>query len=203
MMNVNRDVEVQSCKARIEKLKARAAAMCHGEFYSFQDDKCDCPLEVQEEFWKQVVAMEEGRKTTLAEVLKENGFELPSAKGLQDEQVTVKLWALIRKMAELQCFLTHTDHLSDRELYEHLLKETLQEEIDAASVACGPEGAWHYDLIGGGSDEDIQVMLRYYSDEVEREQWHCDFPDDVIPPISIPPYDRDRLLPRWQYDRMR
>jgi hypothetical protein len=60
-----------------------------------------------------------------------------------------------------------------------------------------PGSGWrhHIDLIGSGSEEDIQLGLRYYDSEQQRQRWAKDFPDDVIPPHEDPPYDRDRRLP--------
>ena len=53
----------------------------------------------------------------------------------------------------------------------------------------------HIDVIGGGSEEDIEIGLRYYDTEEQRGHWAKDFPDDVIPPHEAPPFDRDRHLP--------
>lgn len=196
MMNAERGADVLGRKERIEQLKARAAELSKGSFTSFTSD--ECPLEIQEAFWRNVVEIEAAGTTTLVKVLEERGFELTPAEGLTDEQLTKKLWALIGRLAEQCCFLTHTDHLSDRDLYVHLLDVTLKEEIESAVLNPDMGGAYHYDLIGGGSDEDIQIMLRYYSTEEDREQWHADFPEDVIPPMRSLPYDRDRLLPKWE-----
>jgi hypothetical protein len=195
MMNAERGADVAGRKERIEQLKARAEALCGGEFTSFTSEHC--PLEVQEEFWRRVVAVEESGTTTLAKLLEKGGFELTSPDKLTDEQLTKKLWALVGRLAELRCFLTHTDHLSDRDLYAYLLEVTLQEEVESMVAHPDPNSAYHYDLIGGGSDEDVQIMLRYYSTEEDREQWHDDFPEDVIPPMRSLPYDRDRMLPKW------
>jgi hypothetical protein len=195
MMNAERRMDVLARKERIDQLKARAEELCKGPFSSFMSD--ECPLEIQEAFWRNVVEIEEGGMTTLAKVLEQGGLELTPADTMTDEQLKTRLWLLIGRMADLRCFLTHTDHLSDHDLYVHLLEVTLKEEIESAVLKPHLNSAYHYDLIGGGSDEDIQVMLRYYSTEEDREQWHDDFPDDIIPPMSIPPYDRDRLLPKW------
>ncbi|MEI7869901.1 MAG: hypothetical protein WCI11_18595 [Candidatus Methylumidiphilus sp.] len=57
------------------------------------------------------------------------------------------------------------------------------------------DSAWHVDLVGSGSEEDIERYLRYYADEKTRQDWAKDFPDDVVPEHETPPYDRDRHLP--------
>lgn len=196
MMNAQRRSDVLDREGRIEQLKARAEELSTGSSTSFTHD--EGLLEDQEEFWRRVEEVEESGLTTLARAIEEGGFELPVSDQLTDEQLARKLWALIGRMAELRCFLTNTDHLSDRELYTQLVEETLQEEIEAEALTAGPNQAYHYDLIGGGSEEDIQIMLRYYTTVEDREQWHADFPDDVIPPMRSLPYDRDRLLPKWE-----
>jgi hypothetical protein len=95
-------------------------------------------------------------------------------------------------------YIEQTDHLSDRELYTHLWNDSLREETKALSLVSN--GAWHIQLLGSGSEEDNQLYMKYYADEDYRRQWHKDFPKDPIPPRQDPPYDRDRLLPRHNYD---
>jgi hypothetical protein len=51
-------------------------------------------------------------------------------------------------------------------------------------------------LIGGGSEADIALYLKYYADEDERPRWIQEWPDDQLPDREPPPYDRDRRLPR-------
>ena len=61
-----------------------------------------------------------------------------------------------------------------------------------------PGSGWrnYIDLIGSGSEEDIEIGLRYYESEEDRRRWAKEFPKDVIPPHEDPPFDRDRLLPK-------
>ena len=101
---------------------------------------------------------------------------------------------MINSLAGMDTFLCNTNHLSDRQLYEHLWTDTLREETPLMP----PGSGWvnHLDMIGGCSEEDIQIGLRYYDDEEHRQQWARDFPGDVIPPHEDPPFDRDRLLPQ-------
>ena len=57
-------------------------------------------------------------------------------------------------MARLGRYLSSTDHLSDRELYERLWTDILREPTsvcpDDPSMSC------HIDLLGGCSDEDLR-----------------------------------------------
>jgi hypothetical protein len=54
-------------------------------------------------------------------------------------------------------------------------------------------------MLGGCSEEDNRLYLKYYADDASRKQWHRDFPDDPLPAHQDPPYDRDRLLPKPDY----
>ena len=54
----------------------------------------------------------------------------------------------------------------------------------------------HIDVIGGGSQEDIDLYLRYYASETDREEWRREFPNHHMPPRKVPPFDRDRFLPK-------
>ena len=192
----NERAEVLARKERIAKLKERAEELSKGVFYSVEDD--GVPLRVQEDYWKRLVAFEEAGTTTLAKVLEDSGFELTPSDQLTDEQLTKKLWALIRRMADFRCFLERTNHLSDRELYTHLLEVTLPEEMNATVADPDPNSAWHIGVVRGGDcDEEDQIMLKYYMEEEEREEWQMECPDEEMPPMSIPPYDRDDRLPKW------
>jgi len=53
--------------------------------------------------------------------------------------------------------------------------------------------------LGGCSEEDIQLQMKYYADEEWRQQFQREFPDFVMPEPEDPPYDRDRLLPQPDY----
>jgi hypothetical protein len=129
--------------------------------------------------------------------LESAGVSLPPPDSLNDEELTIKLWEVIHKLALLQVFIEQTDHLSDRELYKHLWTDSLREETKALPLDAN--SAWHIQLLSGGSEEDNQLYLKYYADDVWRQQWHQDFPKDPIPAHEDPPYDRDRLLPKPEY----
>jgi hypothetical protein len=97
-------------------------------------------------------------------------------------------------MASLGAYLLHTNHLSERELYDYLYNDGLREE--AVLFPENPSYAYMIDLTGSGSEEDNQTFLKYYADEKYREQWATDWPDDHIPGHEDPPFDRDRFLPQ-------
>jgi len=187
--------EEKSPEERIEALKRRAEELCGGQMEVGMQD--DYPAEVEEEFWKHVVAYEEAPWTTNFRQLEDAGLSLPPPDSLKDEELTAKLWEVIQKLALLHVFIGDTDHLSDRELYTHLWTDSLREETkampQAANCACDIQ------LLGSGSEEDTQLYLKYYADEDWRRQWHKDWPNDPIPEHEDPPYDRDRVLPKPDY----
>jgi len=181
---------------RIAELRRRAEELCGGDMEVGTMD--DCPAEMEESFWKHVVDYEEAPLTTNFQQLEMAGVSLPAPDSLKDEELTAKLWEVIHKLALLRVFIEQTDHLSDRELYTHLWTDSLREETPM--MPPNANGAWHIQMLGGCSDEDNQLYLKYYADEAWRRQWHKDFPDDPIPAHEDLPYDRDRLLPKPDYD---
>ena len=157
----------------------------------------DCPPEVAEGFINSIERWENAPWTTHIERLRRVGLEAPPPEELDDDQLTAKLWELIEALAEMRTFIESTDHLSDRELYEHLWRDTLHEELK--DFARDENSSYHLDLLGGCSEEDIQLLLKYYMDEDQRNHWREEFPDLKIPDHEDPPYDRDRLLPKPTY----
>jgi hypothetical protein len=180
---------------RIEDLKRRAEELSGGEMEV--SDLDDYPAEVEEAFWKHVVAYEEAPWTTNFKQLEQAGVELPAPDSLKDEELTAKLWEVIQKLALLHVYILQTDHLSDRELYTHLWTDSLREETPAMPLAANY--ACHIQLLSGGSDEDNHLYLKYYADDDERRHWHEEFPEYPIPPHEDLPYDRDQKLPRPDY----
>jgi len=175
-------------RERIERLKARAAAAADGPMVAWQAD--GLPLDVQEQFWRDVAAFESAETTDLVKELTAIGVALPEPDGLDDAALHAALWNVIDGLARLHVFLDQTDHLSDRELYTHLLRVVLPEEMDALNADQG----WncHIDVLGYGQPE---LYLKHYADEKAREWWRQDYPGDRIPDHEDPPYDRDSRLP--------
>ena len=180
---------------KIAELKRQAEELAGGKMVEGELE--ECPPEVTEQFWEQVVAYEKAPWTTNFKQLQESGMELPAPETLNDEQLTKKLWEVIHGLALLRVFLDDTDHLSDRELYTELWSDILREEVKA--VPPDEDGAYHVSPLGGCSEEDIQLQMKYYADENWRRQWQEDFPDFPMPDHEDPPYDRDRFLPQPDY----
>jgi hypothetical protein len=179
---------------RVNELREAANEAAGGEMVSWENP--DTPPEIAEQFWSNVLAYESADQTCHFNQLTEQGIELPPPEDLDDVALSAKLWEAIHGLASRNVYLSQTDHLSDRELYEELWHESLRE----VTMDMPPGSGWncHLDLLGSGSDEDIELYLKYYADEDYRQHWHKDFPNDVIPPHVDPPYDRDSKLPKSQ-----
>lgn len=136
--------------------------------------------------------------TSQHEIFRAEGIEFPPAVELDDEALKAKLWEVIHALAARRTFLHNTDHLSDRELYLHLIEECFHEITKDIPTGTG----WIHgiDILGCCSEEDIALGHRYYSSDEDRARWMKDFPDYEMPPKEKPPYDRDRLLPKSEFD---
>ena len=154
----------------------------------------DMPADMEEEFLRHVLEYETAEPISLFRLLENSGLELPVPNSLTDDDLTPKLKETIERMSSLGAYLLHTNHLSDRELYEYLYNDGLREE--AVLFPENPSYAYMIDLTGSGSEEDNQIYLKYYADAEHRIQWALDWPDDLIPDHENPPFDRDRHLPQ-------
>jgi hypothetical protein len=177
---------------RINELREAAREAAGGEMTTWESP--DMPPELAESFWGNVLAYESAEKTCHFIQLEQTGMELPAPETLSDEALSLKLWEVIDGLAKLNVFLSQTDHLSDRELYEDLLHDLLRE----ITMDLPPNSGWHchLDILGGCSEEDMQLHLKYYADDEYREQVRRDWPDEVVPDHVDPPYDRDSKLPK-------
>ena len=185
------DLERVDREIRINELKHRAEELAGGEMIARESE--ECPPGTTEQFWRGVVDYESAPWTTNFRQLEEAGMDLPPPEALDDQALTAKLWEVIHALARLRVFLENTDHLSDRELYELLWGELLREEVKALPV--DENSGWHLDILGGCSEEDMQLHLKYYADYKERRRWREEYPDDEVPDHEDPPFDRDRHLP--------
>ena len=181
----NQELRIAKLRAELEKLGGTVI------------DRLDSmPADMEEEFLRHVIEYETQEPTSLLTWLANSGVEVPPPDQLDDKTLSVKLQEVIYGMAYVGAYLLHTNHLSDRELYE-FLSDCLTEEV--VLFPENPDYAYIIDMIGGvesGSDEDIQTYLKYYADEKARVKWGHDWPGDNIPKHEDPPFDRDRFLPQ-------
>jgi hypothetical protein len=152
------------------------------------------PPDMEEEFLRHVLEYETAEPISLLRLLENSGLDTPAPDQLDDNALGAKLKEIIQRMATLGAYLLHTNHLSDRQLYEYLYQDGLREE--AVLFPENPSYAFMIDLTGSGSDEDNLTYLKYYADEEHRRQWAHDWPDDPMPEHEDPPFDRDSSLPQ-------
>jgi len=152
------------------------------------------PADMEEEFLRHVLEYETAEQISLLRLLENSGLEVPPPESLDDDALKIKLKDIIDRMAAVGSYLLHTNHLSDRDLYEYLYHEALREET--VLFPENPGYAYMIDLTGSGSEDDNQTYLKYYADEVYRRRWAHDWPDDRMPEHEEPPFDRDRFLPQ-------
>lgn len=179
---------------RINELSEQAKQLGLGQHHVSDD----CPPEVQEEFLRNMIEYESTPLSTKFEQLTRAGVELPVPESISDADMHRRLWDLINALARHDSYLYNTNHLSDRELYSELWHDILREQ----GPILPPGSGWinGIDLIGGGSEEDIQIGLRYYDSAEQRASWAARFPRDHIPPHEDPPHDRDRHLPKSPHE---
>jgi hypothetical protein len=180
----NQEERIAKLRAELEKLGG-----------TMLDRLESVPAEVEEEFLRHVLEYETQEPVSLFTWLAKSGLEVPDPDQLDDKTLSIKLQEVIYGMAYVGAYLLHTNHLSDRELYE-FLSDYLTEEV--VLFPENPDYAYIIDMIGGvesGSDEDIQTYLKYYAEEKDRVKWGHDWPGDKIPKHEDPPFDRDRFLP--------
>ena len=152
------------------------------------------PADMEEEFLRHVLEYETAEPISLMRLLENSGLEVPAPDTLDKDGLRIQLKTLIERLSTLGAYVFHTNHLSDRELYDYLYHDALREE--AVLFPENPSYAYMIDLTGSGSDEDNQTYLKYYADEEHRRQWAHDWPNDLIPEHEDPPFDRDRFLPQ-------
>jgi hypothetical protein len=152
------------------------------------------PADMEEEFLRHVLEYETAEQISLLRLLENSGLEVLPPESLDDDALKIKVKEMIDRMATLGAYLLHTNHLSDRDLYEYLYHEALREET--VLFPENPSYAYMIDLTGSGSEDDNQTYLKYYADEQYRRQWAHDWPDDRMPEHEEPPFDRDRFLPQ-------
>jgi hypothetical protein len=175
---------------RISELEEKLLALGLGTLATSEA----CSPETREQFLRQMLEYETAPKGTYFARLIKSGVSLPRPDSLDDGALNTKLWEVIRALAAMDVYLYHTNHMSDRQLYEHLWGDSLREV--AMMMPPGSGWAYHIDTLGSGSEESIEISLRYYDNEESRQRWVREFPKTVLPPHEDPPFDRDKDLPK-------
>ena len=174
---------------RIEKLRDEVRKL--GGAFSTE---LEIPADLEEEFLKHILEYEHAQPITLLQLLKNAGLEVPAPDDLDDGDLTGKLWEVIERMSSLGAYLLHTNHLSDRQLYSYLFDAGLRE--DAVLFPENPGYVYGLNPLGSGSEEDMQLYMKYFADDDYRAEWAAEFPILELPPHEDPPFDRDKDLPK-------
>jgi hypothetical protein len=129
-------------------------------------------------FWSMVYDFEMAPMTTNRRQLEAVGIDIPPASALADDEVALKLREIIEALGRLHIYLLHTNHLSDRSLYERLEREILDEEVRDLP----PDGNARefIDLCIAETDDQWEEFERFYGDH----------------PTAAAAFDRDATLPR-------
>jgi hypothetical protein len=180
---VEQDIRIEKLRRQIEDVAGEP--ICGGT-------SANCPPELEEAFLENVLALETEGFVRPFDVLAQTGIILPPPEELHDKALTAKLWELIGVLAERRLYLESTNHLSDRVLYSWLWHDGLREELMGFGL---PFGNCHLDVLGGCSEQDIILQMRYYATEKERAEFGAQFPDFPMPLREKAPFDRDRHLP--------
>jgi len=152
------------------------------------------PADMEEEFLRHVLEYETAEQISLLRLLENAGLEVLPPESLDDDALKIKLKEIIDRMSSVGAYVLHTNHLSDRDLYDYLYHVALREET--VLFPENPSYAYMIDLTGSGSEDDNQTYLKYYADQEYRRQWAHDWPNDPMPEHEEPPFDRDRFLPQ-------
>lgn len=154
--------------------------------------------EAYREYARKMRLFEDGPTTTNFQQLIEKGVELPEPDSVGDADIRTKLWEVLAGLAELRVYLDHTDHLSDRELYAKLWRDTLRSDVPAIDEI-GFNSQVQL-LLCTGDEPETSLYLRYFADEAWRTDWQKDNPDYEMPPHEDPPFNRDCFIPCPDYE---
>ncbi|MEZ0276305.1 MAG: hypothetical protein ACAH88_15455 [Roseimicrobium sp.] len=185
---VDQEIRINNLRNQIEDVTGEELVM---------NKASDLPPDLEEEFLKHMLIIEECAEEPAFGVLEAEGVSLPSPDELDDAALHEVLWKVIHACARHRLYFHHTNHLSDREFYSHLWHEAFRRGLTGFGL---PYGNCQYDMIGTGSEEHILLGQRFYDDDEERAWWVKQFPDYELPPRGKPPFDRDRLMPKANYD---
>ena len=121
---------------------------------------------------------------------------LPPAEITADTLTSI-LWELLHNLSLQGFYVSHTDHLSDHELYAELWERGLRDP--AYLPGRNPRGGWFHDFLGSWCEDEMQLWLRYYASDEERTKHANQWPNDQIPAKEKPPFNRDWRLPKGPF----
>ncbi len=136
-----------------------------------------CGHHAERSFWAMIYDFERAPRTTNRAQLAAMGVELPAGGELADDEVVVQLWTVIEALARLGVYLMNTDHLTDRQLYERLEREVLDEDVP--------------DIVGNDGTQEWVDLSTLEEQELFDELYGCS-PERR----ALAPGNRDARLPR-------
>jgi hypothetical protein len=184
-------------KIRINELREEIREVTGGKF---SEGESNAPPEIREQFLKQVLEYEKAEFTTHYDKLVRDGLDFPPAEKLDDKALVKKLKEVIQRLAEWNVSLSHTNHLSDRELYQWLREEGLREEVP--DMPYNPCYFYGLDVLGSYGEEDVNLYNKYYASKKDRRKHAKEYPEWPLPAHVDPPYDRDKTLPQPKIPHM-
>lgn len=146
---------------RTERLALRCRAIDQMVKTASENGGCEDRL-----YWTLTYDFEHAPFTTNVEQLAEIGLVVAESKYILDTEISEVLHILVKKMAELQLFLLHTNHLRDRELYELLTEKILREQVRDLPASDVHE---FIDITGTKKAEDIYMSV--YASEEDKQEW--------------------------------
>jgi len=155
--------------------------------------------EKENAFWEYIRGEDlDSAATTIYVELRRRGWLPPDPASLSDAALTLALERLVLDLSWLNVYLHATDHMSDRELYSQIVEHV--EYNETPLWPDDPGSAISISFISHGTDEELQIFLRYYADETEREWWKEHYPSLPIPTSELPPYPRPWVPERPIFD---
>ena len=137
--------------------------------------------------------LEEAPVTTWKEELSVRGYDYEWCSADSDSVITVKLWSLLDALAGMRIFVTNTDHLSERELYELLVNVYIVKQV--AQIPLDHHMACMIDIVGSEVEDNPSNWLRYYASSRERLEWARQNIGKRLPTVEKLPYSREDQLP--------
>jgi hypothetical protein len=129
------------------------------------------------------------------EIFARLGFSPVPPFDLDGRQLPGRLWELLYAAAARRFFFSHTNHLSDRELYVLLWNRWLDEPTADIPLEAETNTNIIISEFNAKGMNHEEIWLRFYADESVRKTLKSSDAGLDLPPQQDPAYDRDRFLP--------
>ena len=177
----------ETSRPTIDKVDLMIAnARLRDELEPYRDDSIEAqttrrmPLHKENEYLESILAWERAPALPIAQWF-EPELRLPAADSLSDQEVAETLDRVIAELYSKNIVLSFTDHLSNRELYQVIVRDILpscEKKVDM------PGKVLEWRCI-----EDDEIWLSYYADAVERRRYQEEF-QTKLPPVRVTRFPR-------------